>query len=73
MQGRGKFEGMVGALLCQMPNGKIIKIGSGLKNKDRANPPQINAIITYKFSGYTKNNLPRFPIFLRLKEPPSLQ
>ena len=72
-QGRGKFEGMVGALLCQMSNGKIIKIGSGLKNKDRANPPQINAIITYKFSGYTKNNLPRFPIFLRLKEPPSLQ
>ena len=72
-QGRGKFEGMVGALLCQMPNGKIIKIGSDLKNKDRANPPQINAIITYKFSGYTKNNLPRFPIFLRLKEPPSLQ
>lgn len=56
-----------------MPNGKIIKIGSGLKDKDRANPPQINAIITYKFSGYTKNNLPRFPIFLRLKEPPSLQ
>lgn len=72
-QGKGKFEGKVGALLCQMPNGKIIKIGSGLKDKDRANPPEVNATITYKFSGLTKNNLPRFPVFLRIREPQSLQ
>ena len=66
-KGKGKFEGKVGSLLCKMPNEKIIKIGSGLKDKDRQNPPPLGSTITYKFSGYTKNSLPRFPIFLRIR------
>lgn len=31
-----------------MPNGQIIKIGSGLKDEDRKNPPKIGSIVTYK-------------------------
>lgn len=34
-EGKGKFQGKIGALLCQMPNDRVIKIGSGLKDKDR--------------------------------------
>lgn len=68
VEGRGKFKNQIGSLLCKMPNDKVIKIGSGLKNKDRENPPKIGAIITYKFNGLTKNSLPRFPIFLRLRD-----
>lgn len=62
-KGKGKFENQVGALLCKMPNGQIIKIGSGLKDEDRKNPPKIGSIVTYKFNGLTKNSLPRFPVF----------
>lgn len=68
--GKGKFLGKIGALLCEMPNGKIIKIGSGLKDRDRNNPPPLNSIITYKFNGLTKNALPRFPVFLRIRHLP---
>lgn len=67
-KGRGKFKGQIGALLCEMPNGKIIKIGSGLKDEDRKNPPKIGSIISYKFNGFTKNSLPRFPVFLRIRD-----
>lgn len=68
VEGRGKFKNQIGSLLCKMPNDKVIKIGSGLKDKDRENPPKIGSIITYKFNGLTKNSLPRFPIFLRLRD-----
>lgn len=50
-----------------MPNDRVIKIGSGLKDKDRENPPKIGSIVTYKFNGLTKNSLPRFPVFFTYK------
>lgn len=67
-EGKGKFQGKIGALLCQMPNDRVIKIGSGLKDKDRENPPKIGSIVTYKFNGLTKNSLPRFPVFLHIRD-----
>ncbi len=67
-EGKGKFQGKIGALLCQMPNDRVIKIGSGLKDKDRENPPKIGSIVTYKFNGLTKNYLPRFPVFLHIRD-----
>ncbi|EOI0503329.1 DNA ligase [Campylobacter coli] len=67
-EGKGKFQGKIGTLLCQMPNDRVIKIGSGLKDKDRENPPKIGSIITYKFNGLTKNSLPRFPVFLHIRD-----
>ncbi|HEB9353226.1 TPA: DNA ligase [Campylobacter coli] len=67
-EGKGKFQGKIGALLCQMPNDRVIKIGSGLKDKDRENPPEIGSIVTYKFNGLTKNFLPRFPVFLHIRD-----
>lgn len=45
---------------------KRFKIGSGFSDYDRANPPPIGSLITYKFHGYTKNGVPKFPSFLRL-------
>lgn len=68
IEGKGKFQGKIGALLCQMPNDRVIKIGSGLKDKDRENPPKIGSIVTYKFNGLTKNSLPRFPVFLHIRD-----
>ena len=63
--GQGKYEGMVGSLSCRMKNLQIIKIGSGLNNYQRQNPPKIGAIITFKYYGLTSKGNPRFPIFLR--------
>ncbi|WP_372998769.1 DNA ligase [Sulfurimonas sp.] len=62
--GQGKYEGMVGSLSCRMKNMQVIKIGSGLNNYQRENPPKIGAIITFKYYGLTSKGNPRFPVFL---------
>lgn len=50
-----------------MPNGQIIKIGSGLKDEDRKNPPKIGSIVTYKFNGLTKKFLTSLSGFFKNK------
>ncbi len=66
--GKGKFTGMLGALKCKLKNGIIIKIGSGFSIMERKNPPKIGSFVTFKYLGYTKNNLPRFPVFMRVRK-----
>ncbi|MDX1807912.1 MAG: DNA ligase [Sulfurospirillaceae bacterium] len=66
--GKGKNNGLIGSLKCKMKTGQIIKLGSGLSNKERINPPKIGTIVTFKYKGLTKNGRPRFPIFLRIRD-----
>lgn len=65
--GKGQFVGMLGAFSCRLPNGKVFKIGSGLKKNDRLNPPAIGATATFKHQGWTNGGKPRFPVFLRVR------
>ncbi len=64
-KGQGKYEGLLGSLSCKMENMQVIKIGSGLSDYERVNPPKIGAIITFKYYGLTSQGNPRFPIFLK--------
>lgn len=66
-QGKGKYAGMLGALVCQR-EGKSFKIGSGLSDEMRRNPPPIGTLITFKYHALTPNGVPRFPRFWRIKE-----
>ena len=68
LPGKGKYLGMLGSLLVEMPNGTRFRIGSGLSDEERRNPPVIDAEVTYKFYGKTKNGKPRFASFLRVRE-----
>ncbi|EWH11866.1 DNA ligase [Catenovulum agarivorans DS-2] len=68
IQGKGRFSNVVGALVVEdLKTGKRFKIGSGLSYAERKNPPKIGSIITYKYTGFTKNGLPRFAVFLRIR------
>ncbi|KPZ70870.1 DNA ligase [Shewanella sp. P1-14-1] len=67
-EGKGKFEGLMGSLKVEMPNGKQFNLGSGFSNELRRNPPPLGAIITYQYLGLTKNGIPRFAHFLRVRE-----
>ncbi len=67
-KGKGKYLNQVGALKCKLKDGKMIKIGSGLSDKERQNPPEIGTIITFKYYGFTKHGIPKFPVFLRIRE-----
>ena len=66
-KGHGKFEGMVGALICSW-HGKVLKIGSGLSLEERKKPPIVGDSVTFKYNGFTRYRKPRFPIFLRIRE-----
>ncbi len=66
--GRGKYQGMVGALIVKTPEGKTFAIGSGLTDALRQSPPEIGTAITYRYNGLTKHGLPRFARFLRVRE-----
>ena len=67
--GQGKFSGFLGSVVCEnLSNKKRFKIGSGFSDKERANPPKIGSVITYKYQNLTAKGLPRFPVFLRVRE-----
>ena len=67
LPGKGKYLGMLGALLVEMPDGTRFRIGSGLSDEERLNPPAINSEVTYKFYGKTKKGKPRFASFIRVR------
>ena len=66
--GQGKYLGMTGALTVEMPDGKRFRIGSGLTDALRRQPPPIGTRITYRYQQLTKNGLPRFARYLRIRE-----
>jgi DNA ligase-1 len=59
---------MTGALVMEMPDGKQFRIGSGLSDALRHQPPPIGTVITYRYQHLTRKGLPRFPRFLRVRE-----
>ena len=65
--GKGKFDGMVGSLKVRTDQGVEFYVGSGLSLEHRQNPPPVSSRITYRYQGLTKNGIPRFPVFLRVR------
>jgi len=66
--GKGKYEGMVGALLVQTSQGQRFKLGSGLTDAQRRDPPPPGTWVTYRYRGINESGVPRFATFLRIRE-----
>ncbi len=75
--GKGKYTNKMGALLvetlamtaAQKSGEKIrFKLGTGFSDVERQYPPQIGDIVTFQFRGKTKNGVPRFASFLRIRK-----
>ncbi len=67
LPGKGKYDGMMGSLLVEMPNGRRFKLGTGFSDELRRSPPPVGATVTYKHFGKTGNGIPRFASFLRVR------
>jgi DNA ligase-1 len=67
--GKGKYEGMVGSLICINKAGTRFKVGSGLSDDIRSyrTAPQVGSVITFKYFELTRDGVPRFPIFMRIR------
>ena len=63
--GKGKYTGKLGALVVETPEGIRFKLGTGLSDAQRENPPKIGSLVTYTYKDKTKNGKPKFARFLR--------
>ena len=66
--GKGRFQGHVGALLLQMPDGKRFRLGSGLSAAERERPPPLGAVVSYRYQSLTPDGKPRFARYWRRSE-----
>jgi DNA ligase-1 len=71
--GKGKYTGMLGALVVQMPDGRRFRLGSGFTDVQRAHPPPVGSLVTYRYNGLTSKGLPRFARFQRVRHDPPPQ
>jgi DNA ligase 1 len=65
--GKGKYQGMLGALQIKTEDGHNVKIGTGFSDEQRKNPPPIGSTITYSYRDLTPSGKPRFAAFLRVR------
>ena len=68
LPGKGRLAGMLGALLVEMPDGRRFRLGTGFSDQERREPPPLGATVTYKYFGKTRNGVPRFASFLRIRD-----
>lgn len=69
VMGKGKYSAVVGALEVEMPDGLRMRLGSGLSDQDRRNPPVVGSWVTFRYNGLNeKTGIPRFARFLRVRE-----
>jgi DNA ligase len=66
--GKGKNTGLMGSIKVRMENGKEFYIGSGFTQKQRQNPPPVGSVVTYRYRGLTGSGIPRFAVFMRLRD-----
>lgn len=67
-EGKGKYKGKLGALVVETPEGIRFKLGTGLSDAQRENPPAIGSLVTYTYRDITKNGKPKFARFLRVRD-----
>lgn len=68
LPGQGKYANSLGALQVQTPDGRRFRLGSGLTDAQRQNPPAVGAWVTYRFRGLHASGLPRFASFVRVRD-----
>lgn len=66
--GKGKYTGMLGALVVAHHDGRQFRIGTGFTDAQRADPPPPGSWVTYRYNGLTSTGLPRFARFLRVRD-----
>lgn len=67
LPGKGRNARRLGALEVETRDGKRFRLGSGLSDALRENPPPIGSWITYRYNGTHASGLPRFARFMRVR------
>ncbi|WP_417515543.1 DNA ligase [Marinobacter sp.] len=68
LAGKGRLQGVMGAMMVELSSGRRFRIGTGFSDALRAHPPAPGTCITFKYYGLTATGLPRFASFLRVRD-----
>ncbi|MBG6078523.1 DNA ligase-1 [Rubrivivax gelatinosus] len=66
--GQGRLEGRMGALRVRADDGTEFLLGTGFSDAERAAPPPVGTVVSYRYRGRTAAGVPRFASFLRVRE-----
>jgi DNA ligase-1 len=69
LPGKGRHAGRLGALLLVLPDGQRFALGTGFTDAQRADPPPVGSVVTYRYRDRTPRGLPKFASFLRVRAP----
>lgn len=69
LPGKGRHTGVLGALELESADGRRFRVGTGLTDAQRREPPAIGSLVTYRYRELTAKGMPRFPVFLRVRSP----
>jgi DNA ligase-1 len=65
--GQGKHMQRTGALWVETEQGLRFKLGTGLADAQRENPPAVGQWVSYRYRGLTDKGVPRFASFVRIR------
>lgn len=68
LAGKGKYLGVMGALIVETPQGLRFKLGTGFSDAERRQPPAIGSWITYRYRGLNPSGIPRFASFMHIRQ-----
>jgi len=64
--GKGKHKGKLGAVVVQLEDGTEFSVGTGFSDAERAAPPSVGSMITFRYQELSDGGVPRFPSFVRV-------
>jgi DNA ligase-1 len=67
VRGAGRHDGRLGSLSCEMPDGTVFNVGTGLSDAERNDPPPVGSIITYRYQELSNDGVPRFPSYVGVR------
>jgi DNA ligase-1 len=67
-EGAGRHKGRLGALLVELEDGTRFAVGTGLSDAERADPPPVGSLITFRYQELSEGGVPRFPSYVGVRQ-----
>jgi len=67
LPGAGRHKGRLGALLCELPDGTRFSVGTGFSDEERAKPPKVGSVVTFRYQELSEAGVPRFPSYVGVR------
>jgi DNA ligase len=66
--GAGRHAGRLGALDIETADGTRFSVGTGFSDAERAAPPPLGAVITFRYQELSEGGVPRFPTYVGVRD-----